>query len=291
MPQKPVRVEITASFFVNADQASNPEWRQQLQEMHQALGATAAEGTEINFGATFNGLPESYYDPIVKEHAVDNRYSAELATIGEGLNADMGSLLSQAGGLSERATTQLAGKLRNNGLNDVRTMLTAGYGVLRRHDVAGHYGKQSRDAIKRALSSIGVNNIPNAPSANDIALFCDNLDQVSGCALIRPGDEAETFGQQQNKHSRFDLELSGLSGLEYYDDSSRLADYRVWGVAGLLKHRVSELNAMAVDEIAASITKNYDGASQATVARATYVLRDVVQEFTADFTAARERAQ
>jgi len=290
MPEKPVRVEIVASMFVDVDRASNPEWRQQLLEMHQALGATAAEGTEINVGLTFNGSSESFYGPKAEERIADSRCATELAAVGDGLNADMNSLLSQAGGLSERVTKQLAGKLRNNGLSDVRAVLTAGYEVLRRYDAAGCYGRSSRQAIKRALSSIGVNFIPNAPSATDIALFCDSLDQVSGCALIRPGDEAETFELELETHKEKGEEFGfGSSGLGHYSDSYRRANHRVWGDAGLLKHRVSELNAMTVNELAAKIAdREGKYADHAEALRTAQALQSVAQEFTADFTAARE---
>jgi len=281
-----VRVEIATTLFVDPNQADSPEWRDLVRGNQRALGTLANSAAEVTVYLSFDGRTEDTYDAWVSEQNTGNQRARELAEAGEVLNKDMTNLLIDASGLPERTAKRLGSTLRNNGMKDVCSVLTAGRALLEDYSMAGNYGQQSNDAINRALAHVGLS-LPEAPTVEDAALLCDGLEQVPGAVLMRFSKEADR--KARATRTKPEDSLDSIFMTEQPDTSDG------WEFSGVLKRSIGELSSMSLQGLTAVFAAkpfHYpkgDPRNLEVAQKQAQNLRRIVQEYGAKFTAAKER--
>ncbi|MET1033080.1 MAG: hypothetical protein ABWX94_01130 [Candidatus Saccharimonadales bacterium] len=294
MPEQEfVRVEVTTTLFVDPNRIDSPEWRDSVRETARVLGSLADGGAEVAVDLSFDGTVEQAHDELRAERAAEKVYATELAELGEEVLAtDMMTLLLRVGGQTERADKVLGTKLKNYGLGSVRAVLAAGSHMFHYRKLGGGHGEKSQRAIDGALASVGAT-MSYAPSVEDVALFCNQLDEVPGQVLYLPAATA----QEKTRRDSIAKEVAEW-GYSAYDESyeyfSKKA-YELWMDAGLLKRNLGELRAMTLSDLALEIAnvgeygngaddpKNWEKASEFALE-----LKSAVEDYAEKFTAAKQ---
>lgn len=287
--QNLVRVEVTTAFFVQPDQVNDPEWRRRVYETQQALGALADSSADVALvvGLSFNGVDEADYDRerAALDRTVERQQALELASAGAVLAQDMTKLLIEKGLQAEKASKILGGKLKNDGIETVRSLLAVGEDQLGGAGMAGTYGPRSRESIHHALKAEGIF-LPKAPPVEDVALFCESLEQVPGYVLLRIARAAEVEARAEHR------ERASSSAATVPDtDDDRFWLSEMW-TTNLLRRSVAELSEIPVDDLDSMMVgglRSILGSEQlAGIAEAARTLQRTAQQYAADFAAAKE---
>lgn len=287
--QNLVRVEVTTSFLAQPDQVNNPEWRSQVYETQQALGALADSSADVALvvGVSFDGVDETDYDRqrAALDRTLERQQALELANAGTVLAKDMTSLLLEEGVQSEKASKILGGKLKNDGIETVRSLLAIGEDQLNGKGMAGPYGPRSRQSIHHALKAKGIF-LPKAPPVEDVALFCDSLEQVPGFVLLRIARAAEAEARAEHHEQA----RSGAAGSPDTDDD-RFWLSEMWTTT-LLRRNVAELTEIPTDDLyfmMAGVLHSIMGDGRLTwIAEAAQALQRTAQQYATDFATAKE---
>ena len=156
-------VRITTTFEVHPDELEDPAWEDRIRASQRRLGALAGATSEVRVDLS---IKEASEIPVLPDK--------------ENLDQDFGKLLLATADTTPQSAKSLAGKLKRHGLSTPRHILAVGTTGL---SFINDFAEKSRAYTKSAMQYLDLE-IPEAPTPEETAVFCDSLDQVPGLAIL-----------------------------------------------------------------------------------------------------------
>lgn len=246
-------VQITTTFEVHPDELQDQMWEARIRAAQSQLGALAGATSEVRVNLSIKKVSEIPVTP--------DEY---------GLDQDFTQLLLATANTTPQSAKGVGSKLKRHGLSTPRHILAVGTEGLGYID---DFAIKSRAYTLDAMQYVGLQ-IPEAPTPEETAVFCDSLDQVPGLVVML----------QEIPRPKDPRSVSFLVGWKYGD---------------VFKHTIKDIVEKPIDEvvswIAASGYYNRSGAEEGSLDRkkameSAEALRRVASRYCFRFLAAKQTA-